>query len=164
MGTSAIAVGNYFLSIEKAAITHLQLQKLAYLSHGWYLAVCGEPLVDDEAPEAWDFGPVFPSLYYEFRDFGRNVISRLGTTFVRAAGGGMKIHEPTVEPGDLNAVGCVRRIWKVYGSFNGGQLSSITHLKGSPWHEIRTSSGRIRNPHIPNDLIRKYYKDKLLKE
>lgn len=57
----------------------MQLQKLVFLAHGYYLASTrGVPLVD-EPFEAWDYGPVCRNLYYEFRDFGRQPINRLAT-------------------------------------------------------------------------------------
>ena len=72
MGYSAKAVANYFLAkYGKHGITPLKMQKLVYLSHGWYLAFYDEPLVDDEYAEAWRYGPVFDSLYHEFKHRGR---------------------------------------------------------------------------------------------
>ena len=45
------------------------LQKLVYIAHGWNLAICGEPLIE-EAPEAWDNGPVYRSIWDHIRDHG----------------------------------------------------------------------------------------------
>ncbi|MGZ0189059.1 MAG: Panacea domain-containing protein, partial [Alphaproteobacteria bacterium] len=47
----------------------MQLQKLLYFCHGWNLEIRGEPLVADSF-QAWQYGPVHPSVYREFRYFG----------------------------------------------------------------------------------------------
>jgi uncharacterized phage-associated protein len=48
---SPLAIANEFiLRAEHAGkqLTHMQLQKLVYLAHGWGLAVTGDPLIEDE--------------------------------------------------------------------------------------------------------------------
>lgn len=63
VGYSAKAVANYFLAqYGKHGLNPLKLQKLVYIAHGWNLAVRNQPLVDNELPEAWEYGPVFASL------------------------------------------------------------------------------------------------------
>jgi uncharacterized phage-associated protein len=59
------AIANYFIARAAAdgkRLTPLQLIKLVYIAHGWYLGLTGEPLIN-EPPEAWQYGPVIPSLY-----------------------------------------------------------------------------------------------------
>lgn len=64
MGHSAKAIANFFIDRHKRhGISPLKLQKLIYMAHGWHLALLDKPLVEDEAPEAWKFGPVFASVY-----------------------------------------------------------------------------------------------------
>lgn len=47
-------------------MTNLRLQKLLYFAQGWHLARYGTPLFD--APiEAWDYGPVVPEVYQEYK-------------------------------------------------------------------------------------------------
>jgi uncharacterized phage-associated protein len=55
------------------SLTIMQLLKLVYIAHGWSLALLNVPLVNEE-PEAWQHGPVFPSIYREFRRFGSQPI------------------------------------------------------------------------------------------
>lgn len=50
-------------------IDQLKLQKLAYYCQGHALALTGEPLFDEKI-EAWDYGPVVPAIYHEFKAFG----------------------------------------------------------------------------------------------
>jgi uncharacterized phage-associated protein len=45
-------------------LSNLQMQKILYLAHMVYMDKnSGEPLVDEDF-QAWDYGPVLPSLYY----------------------------------------------------------------------------------------------------
>ena len=78
--TNALDVSLYFLELSKDSgvpLTQMQIQKLVYFSHGWYLAKNeGRPLIPDDI-EAWRWGPVIPRLYRAFRAAGANPI-RLG--------------------------------------------------------------------------------------
>ena len=68
----AVIVANavlYRAKLRGLAISHLKLQKLVFFTHAWRLAVHGVPAVD-ERPEAWEYGPVFNSLYYRLKGSG----------------------------------------------------------------------------------------------
>jgi uncharacterized phage-associated protein len=72
------AVANYFLDCAQRSskkLDPMQIQKLVYFAHGWRLAAIGAALID-EMVEAWRYGPVIPSLYHEFKSFGKNPITR----------------------------------------------------------------------------------------
>lgn len=81
MGYTAKAVANHLLDFgltRKNEIPPLKMQKLVYISHGWHLALSdGKPLVSDEYVEAWPYGPVFPSVYHEFKHYGASPHTRL---------------------------------------------------------------------------------------
>lgn len=157
MGYSAKAVANYFLSkYGKSGITPLKLQKLVYLAHGWHLAYFEEPLVGDEYAEAWQYGPVFSSLYHEFKHKGRSPIDGLATDL---DWDNLEEVTPRVDKSDKKVRKLLDRVWEVHGRFTGGQLSRMTHKDGSPWAETRkTEGGDRKNSHIPDELIMNYYK------
>src|SRR5277367_2017193 len=78
------AVANYFLDRADQSgkkLDPMQLLKLVYFAHGWYLADSGAPLID-EMVEAWRYGPVIPSLYHEFKAFGKNPITRKASNLI----------------------------------------------------------------------------------
>ncbi|VFU10211.1 Panacea domain-containing protein [Methylocella tundrae] len=55
-------------------VTNLQLQKILYMSQMYYMGKSGgTPLVDARF-EAWDYGPVEPSVYRKVNMFGANPI------------------------------------------------------------------------------------------
>src|SRR4051812_39910789 len=73
----AAAIANEFLRLakeDKAQISPLKLQKLVYFAHGWYLALAGKPLIEERV-QAWQFGPVIPTLYREFKRYGNSPIA-----------------------------------------------------------------------------------------
>lgn len=54
-------------------ITNLKLQKILYYIEGYYMARYGYSLYP-ALIEAWRFGPVLPSVYYEYAIFGAESI------------------------------------------------------------------------------------------
>lgn len=163
---TAKAVANYFLSMPEVrdeGIDPLKLQKLVYIAHGWHLALTdGIPLVQDEKVEAWRYGPVFPSLYHEFKHFGSGRVSRKATELV-AAKKGMKfrLDEPVLDREDQQTRKLLNKIWDVYGEFSGVYLSEMTHAEGTPWHKVRDIGGCPRNAHIENDDIKRHYQNRM---
>ena len=156
MGTSAKAVANFFIRRHgRHGISPLKLQKLIYIAHGWSLALKDEPLVNDERPEAWKHGPVFPSVYYEFRNFGAKIITREATELADD----LSIETPKVT--DDRTKRLLDKVWQEYGQYSGSQLSRLTHKTGSPWHEARKRANGIRNYHINDEIIKGHYKNQI---
>ena len=167
MGYSAQAVANCFLDLaqkEGKEITPLKIQKLVYLAHGWHLALTeGDPLVDDELVEAWQYGPVFPSLYFELIDFGKNPITRKAQEYrFDESTEEWLSWNPYIRPSDSYTNGFIEHIWKLYKGYSAVQLSTKTHETDSPWSQISKETN-IKNAHIPNDIIKEYYEKRLKK-
>ena len=79
MSHSSLAIANEFLKRAQndgIPLTHMHVQKLVYIAHGWNLAVNNEPLID-ESFVAWDYGPVAPSLFQALRRYGAGTVTRL---------------------------------------------------------------------------------------
>ena len=55
-------------------ISNLKLQKMLYYQQGFHLAYFGTPLFDEDIV-AWQYGPVVPSVYKEYKSFESNSIS-----------------------------------------------------------------------------------------
>jgi uncharacterized phage-associated protein len=125
-------------------ITQMKLQKLVYISHGWYLGLTGQPLIFEEV-EAWQWGPVIRGLYSEFVEFGSKPINRIDSS--------------NLDQIDAATRQFLERIWDVYGSKTAAELSALTHLDNTPWEQ--TYSPHTKKV-IHNDLIKKHY-DELLK-
>ena len=151
---SAIAVANYFLDVasrDSEALTPMKIQKLVYIAHGWHLGLHGEPLIT-EPVEAWRWGPVFPSLYHEFKKYGREPITGKGTE------GGETPDDPDEDTREF-----LNEVWKNYQPYTGVQLANLTHEPKTPWDStIDPYKGKSSIPthlEIKNETIREYYKE-----
>jgi len=68
----ALDVAKYFLYKANSSgdlISNLKLQKLLYYAQAWYLVNFKKEVLFEDAIEAWDLGPVVPSVYHYFKDF-----------------------------------------------------------------------------------------------
>jgi uncharacterized phage-associated protein len=135
MAYSAYAIANAFVqrSLEGklSGLSPMKLQKLMYYAQAWHLKVKGAPLLDDNFAR-WKFGPVIPSIYHEFKDFGYRDISTMATT-LSEDGAGFKMHVPKVPEDDLSTWALVDAIISRYGSLGAQALSARTHQPGSAW-------------------------------
>lgn len=55
-------------------VTNLKLQKLLYYAQAWFLVNNDGKKLFPEDIEAWQYGPVVPSVYKKYKSFGRNPI------------------------------------------------------------------------------------------
>jgi uncharacterized phage-associated protein len=104
----------------RSSLINLKLQKLLYYSQAWHLAFTGEALFHDRI-EAWIHGPVVPTVFGEYKQFGWSPIS--------IADGGT-LHA------DGELVAHVDNVLRAYGSMNAWQLERLSHSE-SPWREAR---------------------------
>lgn len=148
-------VANSFLELaskEGRSIDPMKLQKLVYISHGYFLGAYDTPLIMDDV-QAWDYGPVIPVLYRETKRFGRNPI----TEFYEEYNPSASAYEIPLTRDDENSF--LALIWRVYGQYDAGYLSKLTHQEGTPWSEVYQEG--IRGLVIPNHVIQKHYKELL---
>lgn len=124
-------VAGFFLS--KKALSPKKVQKLVYYAYAWYIALYNQDAahIDEvlfkEEPEAWMHGPVFPSLYKEYKCYGWNDIPKkknLGLLFQRnkISSNGLK---------DF-----LEDVWIKYGEYTADQLEYMTHQE-DPWRKAR---------------------------
>lgn len=138
----AMVVAKYILSQRNQQgrkTTPLDLLKLVYLSHGWFLGIYGIPLIR-EAIEAWPYGPVIPVIYETFRTYRGNPIDLV----------------PANNASELDPKqrGIIDGTLSAYGELTSWQLSAITHEPGTPWDQV-SSTGLWSI--IPNSIIQKHY-------
>ena len=160
------AIANYFLSRRKQRdlkpVTQMKLHKLVYFAHGWHLALTGKPLID-ETLQAWDYGPVVPSLYHEFKHFRDKNITELAMDIEPIQGSKFKVFTPLVPPQDQYTCDLLDRVIKVYGKFTALELSAMTHEPSSPWSDARENNPGVNFVGITNESLRNYFKAKAKK-
>ena len=140
---NAHLIANFILYDAERKLTPLQLNKLIYFSHGWMLGLYDKPLITEQV-EAWKYGPVIPSIYYLFKNNGREPINFIEYFDYPYA--------------NLNAqeIDIIRQVIDAYGDLSGEKLIELTHEKGTPWSKYYNGSNE--NVIIPNKAIKKYFK------
>jgi uncharacterized phage-associated protein len=153
---STSLVANAFLYKARqsgARVSHMKLQKLVFFLHAWSLASTGGSYVN-ERPEAWDYGPVFDSLYHELKSFGSRDIEGYLTQMNSETG--LRVAQIPVFS-DSAFWGLLDQVWYRYSSFSALQLSALTHEAGSPWEQAR----QTRSGWLPDEIIRDYYRPQI---
>lgn len=149
----ARAVANFILDLadnDGRPLTQVELLKILYFAHGWYLATKNRPLVSQPI-EAWKYGPVVKVVRDAFKDFGDRPIEARAEKLVLETGEYQRV-APDLSDDDADFVANVFRQYKQFGAW---ELSDFTHEKDSPWDRVWNPKGaqgrlglRIRNDEI----------------
>jgi len=153
-----LALANEFIVYSSpSGVEHMKLQKLVYISYGWWLSVFDHPVLS-EAPEVWKHGPVFPSLYHVLKEHGNMPIRNVQQAIFNRP-------PDRVDDNDDEVLSLVRWVWGKYRHMSSFQLSDLTHETGSPWQITAESHGYSvpRHTPIPDYTIKAHYQS-LLKE
>lgn len=146
------AVANFMIgrSLKQGpSITHLQLQKLVYISYGFYFAQTSDKLFQEKI-KAWQYGPIVPELYHEFKRFESFPLRNWSAHYNYLTG---KFQIPVVNKNDSASLKVLNFVWRRYGILSANQLVEITHANGTPW-KITIDQKRRR---IEDDLICRHY-------
>ena len=120
-------------------MSNLKLQKLLYFAQGWYMARYGKPLFD-ETMEAWRLGPVVPSVYAEYVQFGRNPIHDVPPS-----------DDAFTEEEFSLLMDVVREYWR----FSTSALIDMAHETGTPWAKAYRKDEQ--HTQIDNADIQRYF-------
>lgn len=158
---SAKAIANYFLALAEVSgksITPMKIQKLVYMASGWHMALTNGKSLINEQVEAWKYGPVIPSLYDEFKQFGNDVITKSATE-IDTNGTTLSLIVPQVSNDDSYVKGLLDKVWEVYGAYTPYQLSNMTHQQGTPWYQTwHEDGGRVdMGTDIPKERILEHF-------
>lgn len=120
---------------ENILVTPMKLQKLLYYICVQYAKSTRETPIS-EAFEVWQYGPVLPSVYSEFKPFGANPIKKMAQN---ATGKSLMVDE------SANPIlrGCIDDIWRKYKHMTGIELSKMTHRCGSGWYAAYQSNREV---------------------
>lgn len=131
----------WFCDKQNYAISNLKLQKILYFIQAEFLIETKKPCFEDQI-EAWDFGPVVPSVYFEYRVYGgSNIPCTITLRMMRAFS--KKVRE------------LIDGIVAECAKYSASTLVDITHSQ-SPWIDAYNRPG-INNP-ITNESIINYFK------
>lgn len=144
-----IAFANAFiLRAQPDGVEHMKLQKLVYYAYGWWLVYHPASSIIGEAPQVWQFGPVFQSMYHALKYYGRSPIAapQNDNPFGQP---------PSIDDEDQDARQLVDFVWSRYSDFSSFELSERTHEAGTAWRTVaELHNWRVpRGTTIPADLI-----------
>lgn len=126
------------------SLSNLELQKLLYLSHMLHLGRHDEPLISEHF-EAWNYGPVAPSLYHRVKIFGS---SPVGNVF-----------HSVEDLADGTEVDVLDEAVDQLGHARPGKLVAITHWDQGAWAKHYRPG--VRGVVIPNQDIRQEFLDRV---
>lgn len=137
-------LADFFISLgnvpEEDAMTNMRSNKLLYFSQGWFLQRFNRTLFD-EPIEAWTYGPVIPSMYRKYHNYGKNVITECSAGFT----------SDRLSPDELQL------LLDVYAKYRGcstSRLVEMSHEPNTPWAKIYADNkGGI----IPISLIHEWF-------
>jgi uncharacterized phage-associated protein len=128
-------------------MTPMKLQKLLYFAEGLFLAQNPkEKRLFQEDFQAWEYGPVLPTLYRMFKSYGRDAVPRnhLFATPNR-----------TLNELPENVKAALDASVSQLGKFSAIRLSDFSHVEGGPWASVFSANtvGAI----IRKESMREYF-------
>ncbi len=129
MKTIATVLSNNILlraKQEHIKVTPMKLQKLLYYVCVKYAKETGESPISEQF-EVWQYGPVVPSVYYEFKSFRASGINK----FARDVTGEVSVVDEDSSP---ILTDCINFVWSRLKKFTGIELGQRTHRRESGWY------------------------------
>lgn len=154
-GEDIRSIANKLLSISdgRHRLSNLTMQKIVYFLHGQYLTSTGTPLVSGYF-EAWEYGPVHPTLYASLSHLGRSPF--VLPLKLRSVTTGTWADPPAVDP---NIAAFLEEQGPALMAMSPGRLVELSHAKNSPWDVVTWhGSRRTWGARLDNDLIRRHYR------
>lgn len=156
VGLDGRTIANFVLDFCDARdrkVTNLALQKIVYFCHVWSLIEMDKPLVRHKF-EAWEYGPVLPYLYREFKIYDRLPILKRATHIDPTDGKFRVVPYAFDQETEL----LLEKVVSFYSRIRAGELVDLTHSEGGPWYTVWNHGGRV-NPgmKIDDDKIREFY-------
>ena len=137
-------------------ISNLKLQKVLYFIQAYFLAFTDEkePCFEEKI-EAWDFGPVVPVAYHEYKQYGSNDIPKVKEVFEINF---TDIFKSRIVPFDDSIIfdndkEIINAVVDKFADYSATTLVKITHNQ-LPWINAYRKG---KNSEITIDSIRDYY-------
>ena len=143
MAISILSAAKRLGEKSKWTLSNLAMQKLAYIAHMFHLGMHGgSPLVYGNF-EAWEYGPVHPTLYHEVKAFGSDPVQDIFLSV------------PPMTEGTETVLldSAVAQL-----SDSTSRLVAITHWKDGAW--AKNYIPGMKGVPIPNEDIRQEYIDR----
>ena len=141
--------------------TPLKLQKILYYEQAWFMVFFGrENTLFADVPQAWVNGPVYPTIYHEYKDMTEGMCDKLSVSdfgYEDAIDGMTKIY--TKLNLTQEQLKCIDSVITMYGAKTQNQLIMMTHCE-DPWCEKRENIAPFlrSTEELSLDTMYSYYK------
>lgn len=149
---NSVTVACYIVALanEKGlSINMTKLQKLLYIAYGTYLALKNARLTN-EHPQAWPYGPVFPTTRNKLLKRDLSLISLLDSDL-------QKIKD------DKDIKSLMDLVLNSFGNKTATTLTIWSHQSGSPWDRVSSQEGFTWGEIIPDEYIKEYFNSILIR-
>ena len=137
-------------------ISNLKLQKVLYFVQAYFLTATDsqQPCFYDKI-EAWDFGPVVPNAYHEFKQYGSGSIPWIDSYIVFDSDNIWNSHREPYNPDVItpNDRKMIASVVDKFSKYSASGLVDLTHRQ-APW---RDAYRRFTNSEITIESIRRYF-------
>lgn len=148
---NSVVVAKYIVAYaneNRYAINITKLQKLLYITYGIYLAVTNERLTN-EHPQAWPFGPVFPTTRKRLLKKDLDTIT-------------MSDEDLKEISKDSNMISLMNLVFSTFGSYTASALTAWSHKPDSPWDKASKAPLFVWGDVINDELILDYFKKRIV--
>lgn len=140
MAVSAKQAAKHLAKLSNFSLSNLELQKILYIADMAHSGANGKRLISENF-EAWDYGPVLPTVYHLCKTFGSKPVQNVFW--------GVRDIDGTEEAESLNEA------YKVLKDMTPGQLVQNTHWPHGAWYK-RYSPGARGVKITTQDMIEEY--------
>jgi uncharacterized phage-associated protein len=144
MTISALSAAKSLCELRDWQLSNLELQKLLYIAEMYHLGNEGTPMVAEDF-EAWDYGPVMPSVYARTKGFGRAAVPNV-------------FHWVSSVPEQSSEYHLLANLSEQTKGFTAGQLVNVTHWPLGAWAKFYRPG--YRGIKIPKSAILQEYNER----
>ena len=140
---------------DRIGVTPMKLQKLIFFAHADFLIRFERPLIKQEF-EAWDHGPVIPSVFQEFKASAKTPITSRAASFNPITAKRETVSCSLPEP-ELSAV---RAVYDFYKPASATELSRMSHELEGVWRHARAlfAKGLNMDRRISGEMILRHHR------
>lgn len=136
-------------------ISNLKLQKILYFVQAYFLYLDKEKPCFYEAIEAWDFGPVVPEVYREYKQYGSGNIPTVKSYIKYSHGNYWNAKKFSFEDRNIQQEDKIKinKMVDALSKYSATDLVTITHNQ-NPW---RDAYKPFLNNKISNESLWEYF-------
>lgn len=152
-----------YLNDKGDIVTNKKLQKLLYFSNAWHMAYFDIPLIKDEEPQAWRFGPVYVMSYNKYKKSRYQPIN-IDKDYKKFSNSPFEFFNSIINENNISndQKELIEKVLLKYGGFSAYELEIVSHNE-KPWKHAREGCGEFENCAniISNDIIKETYLERI---